>query len=147
MSEERAEIVWHDLEREIRHRLGHRFEFARVKERFEHRPGCHIHFLALDCRGLHRLSLVQWSWDNIGKMHLKPYDPERGAGYYLTKYVVKDERAGFDVRFSPRLGKFKRPKSDRPESFGAMTGDRLHGTRAYLTQGARFPEGARTQDG
>lgn len=137
MSEERAEReVWPQFEREVRRRLGHRFDFVRVKEPFEYRPGCHIHFLALDCEGLYRLSLVDWAWHHIGKLHLVPYNPALGAGHYITKYVVKDERSGFDVRFSPRCYKFKRPASDTPLEIGAgLVGDRLIGTRAYL-QGA-----------
>lgn len=133
MSEARAEEVWHKVECEVRHRLGHRFDFARVKEPFDFRPGCHIHFLALDCRGLHRLDFVNWAWVEIGKAHLVPYDSRLGAGYYMSKYVVKSELSGFDVRLSPRLGKFKLPKSAKPLALGGgLMVDYTPGTRGYL---------------
>lgn len=140
MGEARAEEVWHRFEREVRYRLGHRFDFVRVKEPFDTRPGVHIHFLALDCDGLHRLDLVRWCWPlgwtepRLGKLDLQVYNPAIGAGGYLTKYVVKDNSDSFDIRFSPMARKWIRSKQDckRPVLWGAgLVGDRLVGTRAY----------------
>lgn len=48
-----------------------------------------------------------WWFERYGINRIEPYDPERGAAHYLTKYVVK--QLG-DVRFSDNLGLLKRGK-------------------------------------
>jgi hypothetical protein len=39
-----------------------------------------------------------------GRALIEPYDPRQGAGYYVSKYVVKD---GGDIKFSESFERFK----------------------------------------
>jgi hypothetical protein len=111
MSELRADEVWLKFVREVRHRLGHAFQFVRVKEPFEFRNGVHIHFLACDCRNLMADDLKAWAKSNLGKLDLEPYDPTRGARFYVCKMVAQDNSTfPVDIRFSPQIDKFQGPK-------------------------------------
>lgn len=40
--------------------------------------------------GVSRLALWRWWYRRYGRAEFLPYDPERGAAYYISKYVSKD---------------------------------------------------------
>lgn len=42
-----------------------------------------------------------WSWREIGYNKVVQYEPTLGAGYYLGKYLVKDQIS--QVEFSPSI--------------------------------------------
>ena len=75
--------------------------YVRATEYQENRPGRPVHFHALiggvgDTRRL----LFKDMWELDGFARVVKYDPERGAGFYLGKYLCKP---GCDLRFSNNL--------------------------------------------
>lgn len=99
-----AEVGWRDLCRWLRAKAGHRVEWFRVAE-LQTRGVVHFHALVGDCAGVRRLSAVDWWRDRYGFAQVQPYDPGRGARFYLTKpYVAKGAlRGDIDVAFSRRF--------------------------------------------
>ena len=64
----------------------------------------HIHILLRGVReaedfGLRRRSIWRMFYEKYGRMRIEPYDPDRGATYYLGKYVAKEisETGEWDV--------------------------------------------------
>ena len=51
----------------------------------------HFHLLMGNLEGVRRDKYWEMWFDENGRARILPYDPKLGAGYYLTKYVVKDE--------------------------------------------------------
>jgi len=51
----------------------------------------HFHLLMGNLDGVRRDKYWDLWFTENGRARILPYDPKLGAGYYLTKYVVKDE--------------------------------------------------------
>ena len=50
----------------------------------------HIHFLALNVAGVSRRAVWRWAHMRYGRTRIEPYDPHKGASYYVAKYVGKE---------------------------------------------------------
>ena len=68
---------------------GHR-RWARFREAND-RGGWHFHALVAGVSGVSRRDAWQEWFDRHGLARVLPFDPKRGAGFYVSKYVVKDE--------------------------------------------------------
>ena len=51
----------------------------------------HFHLLMGNVEGVRRDKYWELWFTQNGRARILPYDPKLGPGYYLTKYVVKDE--------------------------------------------------------
>ena len=51
----------------------------------------HFHLLMGNLDGVRRDKYWKLWFDTNGRARILPYNSELGAGYYLTKYVLKDE--------------------------------------------------------
>ena len=51
----------------------------------------HFHLLMGNVEGIRRDKYWELWFTQNGRARILPYDPKLGVGYYLTKYVVKDE--------------------------------------------------------
>lgn len=61
----------------------------------------HFHLLMGNLDGVRREKYWELWFSQNGRARILPYDSKLGAGYYLTKYVVKDEYInveGWDIR-------------------------------------------------
>jgi len=60
----------------------------------------HFHALMGNLEGVQRSTWWKWWYTRYGAARILPYNPKLGAGYYLTKYVVKDEfqQGWFDIQ-------------------------------------------------
>jgi len=57
----------------------------------------HIHALVAGVDpSIRRMAMVDWCYKEYGIARILKYDPTKGAGYYLCKYVLKD---GGDIEF------------------------------------------------
>jgi hypothetical protein len=72
--------------------------YFRVEE-YQDRGTLHYHALIGDVGELRRL-LFKDAWEMDGFARVLPYDPGRGANFYVGKYLVKGQG---DIRFSHRL--------------------------------------------
>ena len=74
------------LERQEKRKIGYykAMEFTRLGV-----P--HFHLLMGNLEGVRRDKYWEVWFRENGRARILPYDPKLGAGYYLTKYVVKDE--------------------------------------------------------
>ena len=59
----------------------------------------HVHFLALNVAGVERRAAWRYLWERCGRSRIEPYDPDRGASFYIAKYVGKEcfERGEWDL--------------------------------------------------
>jgi hypothetical protein len=90
--------------KEIRHRNGYRPEFVRVTE-YQQRGVPHYHSLMLNVGGLRRMDMVDWCYNQFGISRIFPYDRDRGASYYLGKYILKGNG---DIQLSRGLRKYSK---------------------------------------
>ena len=60
-------------------------------EWFKTRECPHFHLLMGNLDGVRRDKWWQVWFTWYGRNRVLPYDKEKGAGYYLTKYVIKEE--------------------------------------------------------
>ncbi len=69
------------------------------------RYGTHFHALigGVPTGTSRRLAWEKW-FEPHGMARIEPYDPRRGAGWYVSKYVIK--QLG-DIQFSPNIGNFQ----------------------------------------
>jgi len=68
-----------------------RRRWVRCFEMQEWRGVPHIHALVAGVDpGIRRMDMVDWAWTNYGQARILPYDPSKGAGYYLCKYLSKE---------------------------------------------------------
>lgn len=44
-----------------------------------------------------RRALWRWWFDHYGRAQILPFDPGRGAAYYVSKYVTKGELSHYDI--------------------------------------------------
>lgn len=80
--------------------------WVRGREPNPYRYGTHFHALigGLPAGLSRRSAWNQWFTDH-GHARIEPYNPDWGAGRYLSKYVVKELG---DVQFSADLGRYKK---------------------------------------
>ena len=66
----------------------------------------HIHALVAGVDpAIRRMTMVDWCWVNYGMARILPYDPTKGAGYYLCKYLTKElADVDFGGCFPSRVG-------------------------------------------
>lgn len=50
----------------------------------------HLHFLVTGVADLRRDLAWRYSFDRNGRTQIEPYDPGKGAAYYISKYVGKE---------------------------------------------------------
>ena len=86
-----ADYAWRDFCKWLRQDCGHRCEWFRVAE-LQSRGAIHLHALMGDCANVRRLSAMDYWFTRYGIARVVPYDPARGARYYLCQYVAKDYR-------------------------------------------------------
>lgn len=95
-----ARRAWEALVARARPGLGE-LTWVRMFELQGWRGVPHIHGLVAGVDPtVRRLDLVDWAWGAYGMTRVLPYDPARGARFYLCKYVTKDLA---DIDFSPGL--------------------------------------------
>lgn len=80
---------WSSFCKELRHKTGHRVEFVRVTE-WQKRKVPHYHSLISNVRGVDPREMQEWWYNHFGIARILPYQPKRGALYYLGKYLLKD---------------------------------------------------------
>lgn len=79
----------------------HNIEYFLAVERFKHGDFTHIHMLINGLDGL-TFSQIGESWRILyGREKVEEYDQERGANFYLTKYVTK-ELCDWDLKIDKR---------------------------------------------
>lgn len=67
-------------------------------ERCPSRPTVHIHaLLGGGVRALRRMSEVDWLFLHAGISRILPYDPDRGAKFYVAKYAAKEGNAEGEI--------------------------------------------------
>lgn len=95
-----AKKAWRDFTSRARPALG-RLQWVMMFELQKWRGVPHIHALVAgsDCR---RMEMVDWAWNRWGITRVLAYDPQRGARFYLCKYLTKDIA---DIDFSVGLEK------------------------------------------
>jgi hypothetical protein len=75
----------------------------RGREPNPNRRGTHFHALVGGVAHLSRRDAWQSWFTDHGLARIEPYNPRRGAGFYVSKYVVKELG---DLRFSENAGAF-----------------------------------------
>jgi len=66
-------------------------EWVRCFEVGKDRSVPHLHALVANVDPtVRRMSLVDWAWQRWGIARVLEYDPNLGAGFYLSKYLTKD---------------------------------------------------------
>ena len=80
--------------------------FIRGREPNPYRYGTHFHALVGGVATASRRAAWESWFGQHGMARIEPYDPRRGAGWYVSKYVVK--QLG-DIQPSDNLGAFRRP--------------------------------------
>lgn len=73
------------------------------------RYGTHFHALIGGVRDANRRDAWRSWFDRNGNARIEPYDPLRGAGWYVAKYVAKELG---ELRFSDNAGQFRIPHGD-----------------------------------
>lgn len=84
----------------------------RGREPNKHRYGTHFHALVGFPEGVKYAGRsVAWrEWFTAhGNARIEPYDPSRGAGFYVAKYVTKELG---DLQFSPNAGQYRKDIAD-----------------------------------
>lgn len=80
--------------------------WVRGREPNPYRVGTHFHALVGGVpTDVERRRAWAWWKERHGVARIEPYNPEWGAGRYLSKYVVKELG---DITFSPNLGLHRR---------------------------------------
>jgi len=107
-----SESHWRSFIREVERQGSPRGTFwFRGREPNPARYGTHFHALIGGLGGVDvaRLApLREWWWTRYGFNRIVQYEPGRGAGHYVGKYVAK--QLG-DLTFSPNAGQFQRKDS------------------------------------
>jgi hypothetical protein len=86
---EQAARRWARWVRHVEKEEGHTIRWARALE-YQKRGVIHYHALTWGMLDARRLTYMD-AWEEIGDgfARILPYDPQRGAGFYLGKYVSK----------------------------------------------------------
>lgn len=91
------------------------FPWVRAFEIQKWRGAPHIHALVGGLDSKRYAEFGTWWWQKYGFCKVEEYDPARGAGYYLCKYVAKTFG---DIEFGPYF-----PVSKDPTAPGVSAGD------------------------
>lgn len=95
-----AHTRWVKWVRWLRSAVGHRVYYVRARETGPDSDRVHYHALIMGVGEANRMA-ARAMWERIaGFAQIWPYDPDKGATYYLTKYLVKE---GSEIDFSPGL--------------------------------------------
>jgi len=94
-----AKTAWKGLEGLLRPALGE-LRWVRAFEIQKWRGVPHIHALVGNLDNLRYAEAGSWWWEHYGLCKIEEYNPLRGAGYYLCKYVSKEL---VDLTFSDAL--------------------------------------------
>lgn len=73
----------------------------------------HFHLLMGNLDGVSRRKWWEKWYNSNGRARILPYDQEKGASYYLSKYVVKDEYTGQQLWSIRGLGRLKQLRLDK----------------------------------
>lgn len=110
VTERLANTRFKNFIRTMRHRTGHRSEFIRVTEYGKwNRAKPHYHCLIGNAKDIRRLGMVDWWWgQGYGIARVEKYDSSKGAGYYLGKYLLKQNS---DILISRGINKLAKGSS------------------------------------
>jgi len=50
----------------------------------------HFHLLVLNVAGVSRKAAWRYLYTRCGRSRIEPYNPDRGASYYISKYIGKE---------------------------------------------------------
>lgn len=81
----------------------------RGREANPNHRGTHFHALIGGVSDLSRRDAWRSWFEAQGVARIEPYDPRRGAGWYVAKYVVKELG---DLSFSPNAGQYRKLETD-----------------------------------
>lgn len=85
----KAERLWRRWVRELNEALDDRVGYFRVMEWQKNRKVPHFHALMLNLHGARRLTWMD-RWNALaGYARIWPYQKDKGADHYLSKYVIK----------------------------------------------------------
>jgi hypothetical protein len=85
----------------------------RGREPNPYRYGTHFHALVGGVEHVSRRAAWQRWFSQHGHARIEPYDPQRGAGFYVAKYVTKELG---DLRFSANAGFYQKGWNDESRS-------------------------------
>jgi len=94
-----AKRSWAELCERVRPAVGE-LQWVRCFELQRDRGVPHIHALVGGLDATRYSEVATWFWERYGYNRFLAYNPELGAGYYLSKYVTKELG---DIAFSPGL--------------------------------------------
>ena len=106
----RAENLFQKWLKELEKRSGNDVQYVRCTEWQRYRGVPHYHALMLNLKHVRRLTWMDRWFELAGIARIFPYDRNKGATFYLSKYVTKELG---DIRFSDSLEDYTR-WSDRP---------------------------------
>lgn len=111
----RANNLWRKWYGDLVKSTGNDVGFFRVTEWQRYRGIPHYHALMLNLDGVRRLKWLDRWVDIAGWARVLPYNPKKGANYYLSKYVTKEmgevlfsDNIQEYTRFSPKQLKFEK---------------------------------------
>lgn len=84
-----AKRGWGDFQKAVRPALGP-LAWVRGFEIQKWRGAPHIHALVGNLDNKRYAEVGLWWWQAYGLCKIEEYDPARGAGFYLCKYVTKE---------------------------------------------------------
>lgn len=84
-----AKRAWQSFEGFAQPPVGN-LNYVRAFEIQPWRGAPHVHALLAKTDPNFFKPACSWLWKNCGMSRLLPYDPSKGAAFYITKYVAKD---------------------------------------------------------
>lgn len=85
-----AKRAWHTFINEIEKETGREPGWVCGTEYQKWRGVPHFHALINGVGSLRRLDWMDWWYQRFGIARILPYDAKKGAGRYISKYVVKE---------------------------------------------------------
>jgi len=82
--------AWKAFIKALNKSLFHKVAFVNAREYQKWRGVPHYHALIRGVGDARRLDWMDWWWERYGMARIKPYDAEKGAGWYISKYVAKE---------------------------------------------------------
>jgi hypothetical protein len=117
----KANSTWNYYMKQLRKGTGRSVQWIRCTE-FQQREVIHYHALLLNVGDARRLSYMDLWADIAGWARIYPYEKDKGASYYLSKYVVKELG---EIKFSDKLQDFavwtERGKQHADSQLGDLT--------------------------
>jgi len=112
-----AKNAWRGFVRALGQQAGEIYWF-RATEFQRWRGVPHFHALVGGVGKLRRDEAWSWWFERYGFARILPYDPTKGAGYYLCKYVTKELG---DIEFSKNAEKFLKKGLDIREQSAMLS--------------------------